>query len=375
MNSLLLTAHDYRTPRKANMHFIADALAARGPMRFFSLRYSALSARKGDARVFLDRRANRVETVNGVDCFLWKTVIHPFNLRRPAFRPLEEAMFRWSMAHPPAILVRWMREADVIFFESGTAIVHIALAEALVPDTPRMYIASDDLDVIGVADFVQREFARVAPRMKALCLPSPLLKDKMPASSATYFVPHGLDEDALDAPTADPYPAGTVNAVSVGSMLFDPSFFEIAGARFPDVAFHVIGSGSVASTAFPPNVRVYPEMAYRDTLAYIRHASVGIAPYRADGVSPYLADTSMKLMQYGYFGIPAVCPRTVVGRATGRFGYDPGSADSIVDAMGAALAAGPCPPVRALSWSQVTDRLIDPGAYADTAIVDAVPAR
>ena len=54
MNTLLLTAHDFRTPRKANMHFIASELARRGPMRFFSLRYSALSRRTQDARLFLD---------------------------------------------------------------------------------------------------------------------------------------------------------------------------------------------------------------------------------------------------------------------------------------------------------------------------------
>lgn len=373
MISLLLTAHDYRTPRKANMHFIADQLALRGPMRFFSLRYSMLSARKKDARLFLDDRANRVETVDGVDCFLWKTRIHPFNTRRPALRPLENLLFRWSMAHPPATLVQWMREADVIFFESGTAIVHVALAEAVAPGTPRVYIASDDLDVIDVADFVKREFARVAPRMKALCLPSPLLKTNVPASANKYFVPHGLDETVLEAATTSPYPAGSVNAVSVGSMLFDLSLFEAAASRFPDVDFHVIGSGMPAGTVWPANVRVHDEMPYRDTIAYIKHATVGIAPYRGDGVSPYLADTSMKLMQYGFFGIPAVCPAAVVGRAAGRFGYEPGSSDSIGAAFTAAFAAGRGASVRALSWSDVTDRLIDPAAFADTRIEDGQP--
>ncbi len=33
---LVLSAHDYRTPRRANIHFITDQLALRGTTRFFS---------------------------------------------------------------------------------------------------------------------------------------------------------------------------------------------------------------------------------------------------------------------------------------------------------------------------------------------------
>ncbi len=49
-NYLVITAHDYRTPRRMTMHFIADELARRGTTRFFSLRYSALSRLRPDGR-------------------------------------------------------------------------------------------------------------------------------------------------------------------------------------------------------------------------------------------------------------------------------------------------------------------------------------
>ena len=74
---LVLSAHDYRTPRRANIHFIGDELAKRGHTRFFSLRYSALSRWKDDIRLPLDSKANLVEERNGVECFLWKTALHP----------------------------------------------------------------------------------------------------------------------------------------------------------------------------------------------------------------------------------------------------------------------------------------------------------
>ena len=140
---LVLSAHDYRTPRRANIHFIADELAKRGPTRFFSLRYSALSRWKRDIRLPLDARANRVERHGDVECFLWKTLLHPFNTRRRWLRPLERLMFRWYARHPPPPLKAWLREAEVVIFESGTAVVFVELARQLNPSARLIYRASD----------------------------------------------------------------------------------------------------------------------------------------------------------------------------------------------------------------------------------------
>jgi 2-beta-glucuronyltransferase len=367
MNSLLLTAHDYRTPRKANMHFIADQLRLRGTMRFFSLRYSNLSRWKGDARSVLDRQANRVEVVDGVECYLWKTWVHPFDLHRVGLSGLEAPFFDWYVRSAPPILLEWMRAADVIFFESGSAVLFVTLAGRCNPRARKIYIASDDLETIRVATRVREEFDRVAASMTALCLPGPGLALNMPSTSNKYFVPHGLDPSIAEHADPSPYAAGR-HAVSVGSMLFDRTFFESAASAFPDVTFHVIGSGQPAS-GYPSNVRVYGEMPHKETLRYIKHADLGVAPYRGDGVSTYLADTSMKLMQYAFFGLPAVCPAVVVGGHAGRFGYQPGSKSSVIDAVGRALAAGRCTPRRFPDWSAVTDRLLEPERYPDARLV------
>ena len=366
MNHLVLSALDYRTPRKANMHFIARELAARGPTRFFSLRYSVLSRFKNDARAFLDARANRVETIDGVDCYLWKTLIHPFNTRRRYLRRAENLFFGWSQAHPPAILCEWMREADAIVFESGSSVLFIELAERINPSAKRIYVASDDLQTIGVADYVERAFVKAAPRLDALCLPSPLLARGLPPSGPRYLVPHGLDASIATQGEPNPYTA-IDNAVSVGSMLFDRRFFEVA-ERFPQMLFHVIGSGTTDRTGYGSNVVVYDEMPYLETIRYIKHARFGIAPYAASVLPAYLADTSMKMMQYRYFGKPVVCPRAVVGSAVDRFGYDPGSVPSIESAIRDALEAGAVNRSSVLTWSEVVDRLMEPTRHPDTSL-------
>ena len=90
---LISSHHDYRTARRSNVHFIGDELAKRGHLCFFSMRYSHLSRHKDDIRNPLDACANQVETVNGVECYLWKTPIHPINLHRRWLRPLESLLF------------------------------------------------------------------------------------------------------------------------------------------------------------------------------------------------------------------------------------------------------------------------------------------
>src|SRR3979490_901359 len=72
--------HDYRSKRKADLHFIADELKEPGEVNFLSLRYSYLTRYKEDPRHDLWDRANRHETVRGVGCYLWRTPIHPFRL-------------------------------------------------------------------------------------------------------------------------------------------------------------------------------------------------------------------------------------------------------------------------------------------------------
>jgi 2-beta-glucuronyltransferase len=371
---LVLSAHDYRTPRRANIHFITDELVKRGQARFFSLRYSGLSRWKKDNRLFLDARANTMERHGGVECFLWKTALHPFNTRRPWLRPLEQLMFAWYVRQAPPVLVKWMREAEVIIFESGTAVVFVELAREINPSARLIYRASDSLSAIDTAAYVERSFARVAAGMDAIALVSPAMADEVASRHNVYHIGHGIDPaiDTLADPS--PYDAG-LHAVSVGSMLFDPSAIATASRAFPQVTFHVIGSGHGPMPEYGDNVKVYGEMPHAQTLRYIKHASFGIAPYASPNIPAYLADSSLKLLQYDFFALPAICPHVIVGRYASRFGYTPGDEDSIVTAIQGALAAPRIRSRQSLSWSETVDRLLAPERYPETRIMPDIGIR
>jgi 2-beta-glucuronyltransferase len=365
LRSVFLSVHDFRSLRKASVHFIAAEMARRGKVRFFSVGLSRLSLRRGDTRSSLVDHANKVELRDCVECYLWKTAWHPFNVRKSSLKFLEPTLFRTYRAMLPSVARNWIKDADIVFVESGMAVVFIADIKALNPGAKIIYLASDDLDVIDCADTIKHEFRRHFDKIDTVRLPSRYLLPGMPHGKSSALIPHGVDRSIAEKSYPDPY-SGRKACVSIGSMLFDAGFFEIAAPANPDIEFHIIGAGKAADQLRGDNIIVHPEMAFAKTLGYLQHAAFGIAPYRDDKTPRYLIDTSLKLRQFGLFSIPALCPYFALGDAPGRFGYTPGDAASIQSAIMAALSNQTAIVDTSRTWSEVTDRLLRPQDFPDT---------
>ncbi len=365
MKALFISAHDYRSLRRASVHFIAAEMATRCATRFFSVGLSRLSQHRGDTRASLADQANRLATYQGVECYLWKMPWHPFNIRNPRLALVEEALFRTYRMMVPAIPRQWLRESDIVFIESGIAIAFIADVKRLNPKVRIVYLASDELDVIDCASTIKRDFKRHFDKIDTVRLPSHHMLPSMPHGRTSILVPHGVDRSIAAVVYPSPYGARR-SCVAVGSMLFDASFFRIAASAYPDLDFHIIGAGKAAAGLQGDNIIVHPEMAFADTLAYVQHAAFGVAAYRDDNSPRYLIDTSLKLRQFGLFSIPAVCPYFALGTAPGRFGYTPGDAASITAAIAAALDNQTPIVDTSESWAGVVDRLLSPADFPDT---------
>lgn len=365
VKSVFLSVHDFRSLRKASVHFIATEMAKRGEVRFLSVGLSRLSLHRGDTRSSLVSRANRVERHEGVDCYLWKTDWHPFNIRRPRLRFLEAPLFDLYRAMLPSVARRWIRDADIVFAESGMAAIFIADVKRLNPRARLVYLASDDLSVIDSAERIRSQFVRHFDKIDLVRLPSRYLLSGMPHGGNAALIPHGVDRTIAERRYPDPY-EGQRACVSIGSMLFDAEFFKLAARAFPDIAFHIIGAGKAAEGLEGANIVVHAEMAFEKTLGYLQHALFGIAPYRDEKTPRYLIDTSLKLRQFGLFGIPAVCPYFALGDAPGRFGYTPGDETSIRDAITAAVNNQTPIVDTSKTWAEVVERILNPTAFADT---------
>lgn len=363
---LIVTRHDYRTLRKVNLHHYADQLRSHGKVRFFSVGFSYLSRLNMDARVPLWARSNQVENIDGVDCYLWRTAGHPINLRARVFDGLAASLFASYARRAPALLCEWAANSGYILIESGLPIIFFESIKRTNRTARIAYFASDDLDAIGCSPALRVELDRTIGRYDWVFSPSRRLAAKFSAHIPGYCLPYGVEPGGLAA-APSPYEGG-VNAVTAGSTLFDPSFFAVAAEAFPHITFHLLGCGAKAVGLQRTNVRVYPEVPFESVLNFFRHAEFGIAPYDPRGLDPYFAESSQKLAYMGILGVPAVCPEAAVGSYPGRFGYVPGDPASIAEAIRRALASGHFSGQPALSWAEVTARLLAPKAYPDTRV-------
>jgi 2-beta-glucuronyltransferase len=364
---LIITRHDYRTALQVNLHHCAAELAHHGPVTFFSVGFSALSWLTKDPRLPLWSRSNRTETVDGVDCYLWRSAYHPCNLRLPALAALEAGLFAAYAKKPPRALKRAIAGARLIVIESGIGIVFFETVKRINPSARVLYFASDDLKAINCSPAIEAELARTIDRYDAVVSPSKRLARQVATAIPGYFLPYGMDPGRLAGLDDSPF-SGGINAVTAGASLFDPAFFALAAPAFPEVTFHLIGCGAQADGIDLPNVRIYPQMPGRDVLRYFKHAHFGIAPYAAHLVDPHHLESSQKLNHFGLLGVPAVCPQIAAGDVPGRFGYAADDPASIAAAIRAALAHGHFAGRPLMQWSDIVARLLRPDGFDDTRI-------
>ncbi len=357
---LLVTAHDYRSPWRANFHFIADAYRDLGrDVSFLSVGYSPLSRLKGDHRNALSVEPNRWEMFRGIRCFLWKTPFHPFKGPVKGASFLTSPLFRaWPKLGCPEVDAA-ARDADVIIVESDVAILLIPRLKAQAPEARLVYLASDLLETIVAPPQLIAALYEVRESIDQVVAPARKMAEELSyLERPTSYVPHGINPGDFEEQSLSPY-SGASNVVTIGKMLFDKQVVVTAAEAFPDTAFHLIGT--IDGGGYPENVVEHAVMAHSDLIPWLRHASVGLAPYRPSPGSSYISDSSMKLMQFEYLGLPAVCPHFAVGDHPNRFGYDPVDKASVIAAFGAALAAMRPPPEVAMapfkSWAQVAQMI------------------
>jgi 2-beta-glucuronyltransferase len=190
--------HDYRSKRKADLHFIADQLKEQGEVSFLSLRFSYLTRYKEDPRHELRDRVNRFEKVDGVGCYLWRTPIHAFRLPK-RFALVEKAIFAAFSSYLPKAMRSVIARADMVLVESGISIIYIPLIKRLNPNVRIIYMASDSLDAIGQAAAIKDAFTESATLIDRARVPSPYLAKDIPQEIPCYYIPHGIDKQRFFA--------------------------------------------------------------------------------------------------------------------------------------------------------------------------------
>ncbi|WP_181315839.1 polysaccharide biosynthesis protein GumK [Rhizobium sp. JAB6] len=321
---VILTSHVFlRGYRKASIHFIASRWAEQGhEVHFLTIGHSWLTLLK-DRRRFLalsQDQGNRFQAIAAnLRAGAYLPPVYAFSSNNRFLNAANSAFFRFYGSYFPPFMSRAIAEADLVLVESGSALAFFAKVKKLNPMARTLYFCRDLLRTIGAAPALQDIQARQISCFDAVCVPSERLGAMLPSGGRIRVIPQGVDAALFDDEQPSPYAPGTRNAISVGNMLFDQTAVAAMAVAAPDVNFHVFGvtwNGWVR-----PNITIYGERDFESIIPYLQHADFGIAPYRLAADEVYLAESSLKLAQYSYCGLPILLPDLVPFTRANGIGY------------------------------------------------------
>ncbi|MGY5775572.1 GumK N-terminal domain-containing glycosyltransferase [Rhizobium sp. LEGMi135b] len=311
---VILTSHAFlRGYRKASIHFIASRWAEQGhEVHFLTIGHSWLTLFK-DRRRFralsLDQ-ANRFQTIAAnLRAGAYLPPLHAFSSGNRFLNAASRALFWLYGCYFPPFVRRAIADADLVLVESGSALAFLAKVKKLNPKARILYFCRDLLRTIGAASALQDIEARQIAHFDAICVPSQRLGAMLPPGGRVRVIQQGVDATLFDSEQPSPYVPGSRNAVSIGNMLFDQTSVAAMAAAAPDVNFHVFGA--TWNGWARPNIVIYGERDFESIVPYLQHADFGIAPYRLTADEVYLAESSLKLAQYSYCGLPILLPDLV----------------------------------------------------------------
>lgn len=365
MRFLIGTAHFFApTYRDAGMHRFAKALAAKGHhVDFVTFGQSWLKQRiKGDTRRYVqsaNSAARNGANPPNIHAHVHRETFHPLS-GSPLAERLTQPLERLYGRHVDGWTHAAARAAEVIILECGYAPYFFDALKRLNPRALFVAFYNDRLDLVGFRRETLALNDCVLPRFDLVRTNAEALLAYLPAGANGRYVPQGVDKEKIRFDLPSPYVAGTRNIVSVGNMLFDDAAVrEIAAAAAKEgAAIHVIGS---AMADPPANVTVHGELPFERTLPFIVHADVGLAPYRVVEGADYLVQSSLKIQQYSYCGLPILLARQLGMDGENFVLYDRDRPGDVAKAVALAFAKGKSREYgRSIrGWDEVADILIE----------------
>ncbi|WP_143530321.1 glycosyltransferase family 4 protein [Rhizobium sp. RU36D] len=328
---------------------------------FTSIGHSLISRLKNSARFEVLRRQqnNRyVSLAPNLHAGAYIPPIHAFSSARPLVNRLLEPLFALYGSYLPRFVSSRVGAADLVVFESGTSLVFVDLVRRLNPKAKLLYFCRDLLQSVGAAPILSRLERRLIADFDSVCVPSKRLGELLPSGGQVNFVPQGIDFDAFEAASTSPYPKGSRNVVAAGDMLFDRQVVTELARAAPDVAFHLFGIKWKGDR--PENVRLHGEQSFRTVASHIRHADIGLAPYKMKTEETYLAESSLKLMQYAHCRLPVILPDIIPATRGNEISYSLEGRNDWTSLMNQALSWHRDTPLKGeiLSWNEVARRTL-----------------
>jgi 2-beta-glucuronyltransferase len=364
---VLVTAHYLHSRRKAGFHWLAEAFWKAGyDVLFLTESLSWISWLRGNDRFQYDirRAANRIEQVRDrLASFVWLTRWHPFNLRLSWLNQLSGPFMRRYGRLPLHGIEPILQQADLLVFDSTYGLMLFDRMRELCPRARFVYRVSDDIPLMNNHPVLLETETHVAPQFDLVSVPSAYIRRRLCHLPQVALHYHGVQTEAFDRITPNPYHGSGAHAVFVGQKFLDCAVLERASRLLPHWDFDVIGP--FRGPAGAANVHAHGELAFADTVPYLQHADVGMQMLTPIAGVEVFSD-SLKMQQYTYCRLPIVAPAALASPRPHVIAYQPDNDCSIRAAFEAALAFDRrrVPRDSVLSWDVLASLLAGPVAGA-----------
>jgi 2-beta-glucuronyltransferase len=363
--ALIVTGHFPRQARRAGIPWLAARMDAAGwEVVFATVGYSRLSMWRGDRRLEgVSPPPVEGETViaPGLTAVFGLPPVHPMSLRVGVLdrlaAPMGGVFARWWAPR----LAPHAARADLIVVESGPPVMLARGLRAAAEAVPMVYRASDDVRLLGLPDWLCLEEITAAPLFDRISVASPVLARRWSGHPGLAIDPIGVPKANLAVVQADPYPAprARVEAVCAGTTLLDIEQVMTLARLHPDWRVTVIGRIKARPSLMPGNLRLMGERPFDETVAHIRHADLGLAPYADRPGVEYQTAQSNRMLLYRHFRLPIIGPRRICNpEVPSVIGYDPRNLTDMARAAALALDLPPLPPDDGIpDWDILFDRI------------------
>lgn len=334
MKITFLTGHHATSKRKTGFHFWAEDATDRGhDVRWVTVGKSHISRLKKSNGPNETPDNKWIFIKDRLSAFDWVPLFHPINLG--SFTNTLLPLFNLYPRFMPAVLLEGLKDTDIFIVETGAGLMLVPRLSELFPAARFVYFSSDRLDTLKAHPAIYQAEKKALPYFSLIRVISEERLRDYPSISEVRYIPQGIDRALFDREYQNPYPSSK-NIIALGDMLFDEKTVSSMAQNFPDWHFHLFGKRARISQNLP-NVREYGECDFSSIVPYIKHADIGLAPYRAAPGGNYFAQSSLKIAQYSYCRLPTLIPHDIPSRQAHHIAYQRDDTGSIRQALAAAV--------------------------------------
>lgn len=309
---VILTGHFPNQKRRGSILWVSQHLQEMGwHVTHVTVGYSWLSLLKTDRRLkALDHKPRRGthNVSKSLTTVFGYSPLHPVNLGHDVLNVIGAGLSGLFTGFWAAKLREPLANADLVLCESGAPVLLAPILSKFAPDVPRIYRVNDDISLLNAPQYLLDDEQNLSSHFTRISTASPYLKARFSHPNITLDA-MGIPRALVQIKTTSPYGEkhNFKNAICAGTTQLDLDALVRIAQLKPLWRLHVVGSTRLKKPDLS-NIVFHGEKSFVDTVRYVAHADIGLAPYLDKEGIQYQTTNSNRMLLYRHFGLPIIGP-------------------------------------------------------------------